>query len=173
MQEAETGLEKIYALLERLTQFVGSHTIRNDVGVAGEFWARFCEAMDDDFNTARAIGFVFDSVRQANRVLDNMGKSDSFEDKETLHSLYADLMRAGEILGLGTEAPSEFFDQKKARSLGDEGVDESLIEKLIDERLQARKEKDWARADQVRDQLTAMNIVLEDRAEGTVWKVKN
>ncbi|MBW2194645.1 MAG: cysteine--tRNA ligase, partial [Deltaproteobacteria bacterium] len=61
----------------------------------------------------------------------------------------------------------------KARSLGDEGVDETLIEKLVAERLQARKEKDWAKADQVRDRLTAMNIVLEDRSEGTVWKVKN
>ncbi|MBW2194872.1 MAG: cysteine--tRNA ligase, partial [Deltaproteobacteria bacterium] len=106
--------------------------------------------MDDDFNTARAIGFMFDSVRQANRVLDNMGKSDSFQDTEMLYSLYADLMRAGKILGLGTETPSEFFEQKKARSLGDEGVDETLIEKLVAERLQARKEKDWAKADQVR-----------------------
>jgi len=173
MQEAEAGLDKIYASLERLTQFVGSHTIRSDAGVVGEFWTRFCEAMDDDFNTARAIGFMFDSVRQANRVLDNMGKSDSFQDKEMLYSLFADLMRAGKILGLGTEAPSEFFAQKKARSLGDEGVDETLIEKLVAERLQARKEKDWAKADQVRDRLTAMNIVLEDRSEGTVWKMKN
>ena len=173
MREAEVGLEKIYVLLERITQFAGSHTIRSDAGVASQFWTHFCEAMDDDFNTARAIGFMFDSVRQANRILDNMGKNNSFQDKEMLHFLYADLIRAGKILGLGTEMPSEFFRQKKAKKLGDEGVDEALIEKLIADRVQARKEKDWARADQVREQLVAMNIILEDRPEGTVWKVKN
>jgi cysteinyl-tRNA synthetase len=81
-------------------------------------------------------------------------------------------MRAGAVLGVGTEPPSHFFAQKKAKALASEAIDEALVESLIAERLQAREQKDWERADQIRSELSAMNIVLEDRPEGTTWKLK-
>ncbi len=173
MKEAETGLQKIYVLLDRIAQSVGPQEGRADKNAPGDLWDRFCEVMDDDFNTARAVGLVFDSVRRLNRVLDDMDGSGDSKDGEVLQSERADLMRVGEVLGIATEMPEEFFARKKARVLKGDGVDEALVERLIAERVQARENKDWALADQVRDQLAAMNIVLEDRQEGTVWKVKS
>ncbi|NVM56964.1 MAG: cysteine--tRNA ligase, partial [Desulfobacterales bacterium] len=87
-------------------------------------------------------------------------------------SVRADMMRLGGVLGIGSEAPSHFFEHKKGRALQREAIDQALVERLIAERAQARRQKDWARADQIRQQLAAMNVVLEDRPEGTIWKVR-
>ena len=82
-------------------------------------------------------------------------------------------MRIGGVLGIGTESPSHFFEHKKAKALESEAINAALVESLIAERLQARQQKDWERADRIRSELSAMNIVLEDRQEGTTWKVKS
>ncbi|MDY6951877.1 MAG: cysteine--tRNA ligase, partial [Thermodesulfobacteriota bacterium] len=68
--------------------------------------------------------------------------------------------------------PSDFFEHRKFSALEREAIDHALVERLISERTQAREEKDWARADEIREELSAMNIVIEDRPEGTVWKAK-
>jgi cysteinyl-tRNA synthetase len=172
MADAEAGLEKIYALLQRVACSTGGDAPDPDQQRPGDFWAGFCEAMDDDFNTARAIGLIFDTVRGLNRVMDDMGGGGTSETRARLESGRADLMRAGAVLGVGTEPPSHFFAQKKAKALESEAIDEALVESLIAERLQAREQKDWKRADQIRSELSAMNIVLEDRPEGTTWKLK-
>jgi len=172
MGEAETGLEKIYSLLERMEQSIGANGLDFDKQEPGDLWKRFCEAMNDDFNTARALGIVFDAVRRMNRVMDNWAEAGSGEDLTVLRSLRADLRRVGAVLGIVTEAPSEFFAERKAKALQDVAIDEALVERLIAEREEARQQKDWARADEIRDELAAMHIVLEDRPEGTIWKAK-
>ncbi|MHC4266778.1 MAG: CysS/YqeB C-terminal domain-containing protein, partial [Planctomycetota bacterium] len=65
----------------------------------------------------------------------------------------------------------QFFEQRQARLLKRKGIDTALVESLIAERVQARQEKDWAKADRIRDELSAMDILIEDRADGTIWKV--
>ncbi|MCK4791981.1 MAG: cysteine--tRNA ligase [Desulfobacteraceae bacterium] len=172
MTEAETGLEKIYALLGRMAQSIGIDAPDLDEEEPGDLWVRCCEAMDDDFNTARAVGLVFDTVRRLNRVMDDTGEKGEALDQAMLRSVRADLVRVGEVLGIGTESPSHFFEQKKAKALEDETIDETLVEGLVAERIEARQQKDWARADRIRDQLAAMNIVLEDRQDRTIWKIK-
>jgi cysteinyl-tRNA synthetase len=173
MAEAEAGLEKIYALLQRIARCTGGDTPDPDHQGPGDLWGGFCEAMDDDFNTARAIGLVFDSVRGLNRVMDDSVGGGSSETRARLQSGRADLMRIGGVLGIGTESPSHFFEHKKAKALESEAINAALVESLIAERLQARQQKDWERADRIRSELSAMNIVLEDRQEGTTWKVKS
>jgi cysteinyl-tRNA synthetase len=172
MIEAETGLEKIYAFLERITQSAGPDTEDHDQQEPGKLWERFCETMDDDFNTARAMGLVFDTLRQLNRIMDEGTDAANGKKRARLESVRADLKRVGLVLGIGTEAPSYFFEQKKAKALEREAIDKALVERLITERVQARQQKNWAWADQIRGELAAMNIVLEDRPEGTVWKAK-
>jgi cysteinyl-tRNA synthetase len=129
--------------------------------------------MDDDFNTARAIGLMFDTVRGLNRVMDDMAGEGTSETRARLQSGRADLTRVGGVLGIGTELPSYFFEQRKARALENEAIDAGLVESLIAERLQARQQKDWERADRIRSELSAMNIVLEDGPGETTWKVKS
>ena len=170
MAEAEAGLEKIYALLHRINRSIGEAAPDPFQEKPGSLWDDFCRAMDDDFNTARAIGLMFDTVRRLNRVMDDM--TGTPKARERLQSGRSDLMRVGGVLGIGTEVPSSFFEQQKTRALENVAVDEALVEDLIAERLQARQEKDWERADRIRSELSAMNIVLEDRPEGTTWKVK-
>jgi cysteinyl-tRNA synthetase len=128
--------------------------------------------MDDDFNTARGIGLVFEAVRQLNRFMDDIGGKPGPQDQDRLVSTRADLMRTASILGILTEAPSQLFEQRRADVLKRQGIDIALVERLIAERSRARQQKDWAAADRIRDELSAMDILIEDREEGTTWKVK-
>jgi cysteinyl-tRNA synthetase len=170
MTEAATGLEKIYALLGRLDEALEAFDTGKDDS-PGPVWSSFCEAMNDDFNTARGIGIIFETVRETNRLMDDMPGNPGERDLAGLALVRAELRRIGGVLGILRETPSQFFAEKKADRLEQEGMDEAAIERLIAERAQARKNKDWARADEIRDELSAMNILIEDRPEGTIWRV--
>ena len=172
MVEADAGLEKIYALLQRIGEYLARCEPGDDMQGTGALWESFCRAMDDDFNTARGVGLVFETVRQLNRLMDDISGKPGQEDQARLISTRADLMRMGGVLGILTEAPSQFFEQRQADVLQRKGIDIALVERLIAERVRAREQKDWAAADRIRDELSAMDILIEDRAEGTTWKVK-
>lgn len=167
MDEADSGLDKIYALTERVRTVTGQ--IPGGENTAGESWNRFAEAMDDDFNTAKGIGVLFETVRQINRILDENRLSP--EMRQSLLSETGDILKMGGILGILTESPQAYFEKKKMKGLADISADSALIDRMIQERKEARKTKNWAKADQIRKQLDEMNIVLEDRPEGTFWKI--
>jgi cysteinyl-tRNA synthetase len=170
MDEASAGLDKIYALLERA---------ENDFGSLAEddspqkYWDLFCEAMDDDFNTARGIGVLFDAVRTINRLLDQNKESALPDIKATIGSYRADLLKIGSILGILTESPKAYFDKKKSAAVDKKSIDTAMIDQMIKEREQARKAKDFSKADEIRKELENMNVLLEDRPDGTVWKIKD
>jgi len=166
LEEAKMGLDKIYALLERNEKMMD---LKPDQNVEpGECWQRFCEAMDDDFNSARSIGILFETVRSTNRFLDQ--KKLSGETKKTIQSNHSDILRIGNVLGLLMEQPKVYFEKKQTRVLEQKSIDPDVIDKMIKQRDEARKAKNWQKADQIRNKLTDMNIILEDRAEGTIWK---
>jgi cysteinyl-tRNA synthetase len=169
MDEAGTGLEKIYALLERIEEKIG--LLDQDLG-SGDCWQRFCEAMDDDFNSARGIGIIFETVRSINRLLDQHQDDLSLETKKTIQSDQSDMLRIGNILGILAEAPKAYFNKKRSRDLEEQSIDPDVIDKMIEGRAAARKAKKWEVADQIKKQLADMNIIVEDRPDGTVWKVK-
>ncbi len=106
--------------------------------------------MDDDFNTADAISAVFELVKYAN------SNSSSDNTKEYIEHLLKRIIVLTDILGLIVEQKEEILD--------------SDIEALILQRQQARKEKNFARADEIREELLSKNIVLEDTREGVRWK---
>jgi len=170
MDEADSGLDKIYSLLERVETLTGQTPGRESES-DGESWKRFAEAMNDDFNTAKGIGVLFETVRNTNRILDENTISLSPEMRKSVLSEHSDILKIGSILGILTESPQAYFEKKKMKGLADSSVDAALIDKMIQERKEARKTKNWAKADQIRKQLEEMNIVLEDRADGTFWKI--
>ncbi len=169
MDEARTGLDKIYALLERLEQRIG---LKSPAEIeTGNCWNHFCEAMDDDFNSARGIGILFDTVRNANRELDKYKESLPLDSEKKLHDDHADILRIGRILGILTESPKTYFDKKRTDALKQQSLDPAAIDKMVQERTEARKSKEWEKADKIRKMLQEMNIIIEDRPDGTIWKV--
>jgi cysteinyl-tRNA synthetase len=127
--------------------------------------SRFREAMDDDCNTARALGVIFETVRELNRALDA-------GETTALAAARSALNAIGGVLGIMNEEPTQFLEQRKQRGLQRSALTPEAIEQLIAERLAARKTRDFKRADAIRAQLAEQGIVLKDSATGTTWTVE-
>jgi cysteinyl-tRNA synthetase len=144
LKEAQVKLDRFYNALAQVDAYVPAAT-NND------YSDRFHAAMDDDFNTPEAIGVLFDLVREVNKA-----------EGEKKFALGAQLRELGAILGCLQLPPEEFL-----QSGGD--VDVEYIETMIQKRIDAKKAKDFATADGVRDELLAQGITLRDGPEGTSW----
>lgn len=172
LKDAVSGLNKIYALLRRIEEKYGKiPTTEKKLGNS-DYWKRFCEAMDDDFNTAAGIGILFEAVRDNNRLLDGNNPTADPQMETRVLGLGAEMLRMGRILGILLMPPEVYFESKRTQSLQRRPMNPEQIEKMIAERKAARKEKDWAKADRIRTELEKMDVVLEDRADETIWKVK-
>jgi len=171
MDEARTSLDKIYGLLLRIENILKNDSTQKS-HLSGDYWKRFCAAMDDDFNTARGIGILFDAVRHLNRLLDEE-KNLPLEIKQAIITGRNDILKMGSILGIFYEAPALYFEKMQARAIHAQSIDPEMVEEMINRRYEARKAKDWKKADHIRQQLSDMNITLEDRPEGTVWKIES
>ncbi|MBG2803010.1 cysteine--tRNA ligase [Proteus sp. WDL240414] len=155
LKQARTALERLYTSLRG--------TDANAQPVGGEvFEAQFIDAMNDDFNTPEAYSVLFDLAREVNRL-----KS---VDMNAANGLAAVLRKLAKVLGLLEQEPEHFL-QSGAKA--DDAGEVEKIESLIQQRNDARKNKDWAAADVARDALTAMGIVLEDGPQGTAWRRNN
>lgn len=157
MEASKNGLERIITSVEKLKELQGkvsgdalTETEQENQKTVNELIAKFEAAMDDDFNTADAVSAIFELVKLANSTA-NEESSKAYVDllKETISKL-------SDVLGIITERKAEVLD--------------SEIEELIAARQQARKEKNFARADEIRQQLLDMGIILEDTREGVKWK---
>jgi len=171
MDEAVVALDRIYALLKRVEDRIGSPDASGPANGSTEYWERFRAAMDDDFNTARGIGVIFDAVHELNRLLDEHGREMPPTLAQKTRAVHKDLLVMGDSLGILSEPPGAYFQTKKDRVLQEKSIDAARIESLIRERTEARKSKDWQKADRIRKELADMNILLEDRPKGTVWKI--
>jgi cysteinyl-tRNA synthetase len=171
MDEARKGLDKMYALFLRVGNTIGLES--NQDIETGDCWQQFCEAMNDDFNSAQGIGIIFDTVRTVNRLLDQYKNGGADQTKKTIQCGLEDIRRTGNILGILLEKPDEYFDKKQKQVLEQKSIDPDRIAIMIEERNAARKAKDWEKADQIRNQLAEMDVTIEDRPEGTVWKINN
>ncbi|HVV67872.1 MAG TPA: cysteine--tRNA ligase [Gammaproteobacteria bacterium] len=150
LASAEAALRRLYTSLRGLPVVPES-----DGGE--EFISRFHAAMDDDFNSPLAFSVLFDLAREINRLRD---ESQIVEAAK----LAALLKKLADIFGILKEDPVEFLQSGVADS------EASEIERLIALRNTARQNKQWAEADRLRDQLLAMHVLLEDTAEGTIWR---
>jgi cysteinyl-tRNA synthetase len=166
MHEVAMGLDRIYGFLERL-EALGIHS---ESGKDGPLWQAFSDAMNDDFNSAKGLAAVFETVKKGNKALDQVQDRPDDEAKAVLKQIRSDIAAIAGILGFFQETPSDWFAAKKDKGISDMAVDPETVEALIAERTRARKDKNFARADEIRDQLQEMNIILEDGAAGTTWR---
>lgn len=174
LNETEISLDRVYSTLSRIDDFL-SRDFTSDEPIKVDFESvllrikdSFEEAMDDDFNTALAIGHVFEFIKEINRFLDLRPKGRA--TKNLLMKSKELLKTFGNILNLFQRTPSEWYrDLLKIKRIP---LSVSEIEKKIEERRIARQNKDWAIADSIRKELESLGIILEDKKEGTSWKIK-
>ncbi|GAE31466.1 cysteine--tRNA ligase [Alkalihalobacillus hemicellulosilyticus] len=155
LEGAKNGLERlktaVSAIEHRLDKSADLGEQGNWIEKIDQLKQRFIVEMDDDFNSANAISIMFDLAKEANRYLREEQTS-----KEILSRFFEQLKEFADVLGLSLQDQSELLD--------------SEIEKLIEKRNRARKEKDFSLADEIRDQLKEQGIILEDTPQGVRWK---
>jgi cysteinyl-tRNA synthetase len=133
--------------------------------------SRFRAEMDDDFNTAGALGEMFRAATVLNRWIDEGASVRSAEGRKVLMAFRRDLQEVGDVLGVFQEDPLGWFRRiRTAEQPGEGGFSDETIEERVGQREAARKAKDWAAADRIRDELASQGIVLEDTRDGTIWK---
>ncbi|KAF7787678.1 cysteinyl-tRNA synthetase [Pseudoalteromonas rubra] len=149
LEQARSSLERIYTALR------GVELVETELA-GNPFVARFEAAMNDDFNTPEALPVIFELAKEVNLLKDSDAKAAGE------HAFI--LVKLAEVLGIAQQDPEAFLH-------GDQDEDEvAKIEALIEQRKNARADKDWAAADAARDALTAMGVVLEDSAGKTTWR---
>ena len=185
LAEARMGMERFYATLK---------AVKGALAACGDFSAvtmerlsgkdrdifekiaslpdRFKEAMDDDFNTPRAVGYIFDTVRLINGYMSEEKFSVSAEACLILDKAGRVIAEVGGVLGLFLDDPDDYFMQDRNREAAKQGLDVHEIDRLIEERRAARLAKDWKRADEIRNLLAEKKIILKDTPAGTSWKIE-
>jgi cysteinyl-tRNA synthetase len=155
LQYSQDAIKQCYSALERF--YVALRSLPEAEATANsDFEKRFIEAMDDDFNAAIAISVLFDLAHEIQRLRE--------KDMTAAAQHAALLKKLGNVLGILETNPETFLKSGKQ-------VDVAKVEALIAARNEARAKKDWAMADKIRAELTEMSVVLEDTAQGPVWKV--
>ena len=151
LQGAKTALTRLYMTLKDLPPVMEA--------AAGDYATRFMAAMDDDFNTSGALAVLFDLARDINKLRDEQAAV------ATIAPLVGALRRLGGILGLLQREPQEFLHADSA-----DGLSTAQIEALIAQRTQARKNKNWAESDRIRDELKTKGVILEDSGGQSTWR---
>ena len=181
LTEAKVGLDRFYAVLRDLdeiklldkgsaAQSLGEKRLVTELQ---EFPEKFTAAMDDDFNTAAALGHLYVLTRSLNALVDQKKKFPTFQIAEGTVALAREQFQMVEnIFGLFRESPQAYFERQKERGIVSAGIAPDEIEGLIKERELARKSKDFKKADEVRKQLEEKGILLKDTPQGTEWTTK-
>ena len=177
LREAESSIDRYYSTVIRIDDFLskredGDQELSRAGTIFSEFLAvflhKFEEAMDDDFNTALAIGHIFELIRETNRFLDS--KPSGAKSREFLAHTKEQLMKVGTTLNIFNRTPREWY--VSIMKIRKTGLTEQEIVDKINARLDARQKKDWHSADAIRKELEEKGIILEDKKDRTDWKVR-
>ena len=179
LKEAQVSLDRLYSLLKDFKDMMddgenSSSPFEKEVhGQIRDLPEMFEKAMDDDFNTASALGVLHQVTRTLNGVLAEAKKS----GEGTLPPALCDealktFTAMGSTLGILISDPKDYFRKKQEEGMKGVAMSEEEIHRCIEERKAAREKKNWKKADQIREELFNQGILLEDTSQGTMWKVK-
>ncbi len=178
MEEAEKGLRRIYAALAQVHAELDQPKSWNkgplpkeiDAELA-DLTAKWREAMEDDLNTAAALGHVFGLVRLAGRVLENKGWRKLEGGKALLEKTLALMGEWGGVLGLFDRDPAAFLAELRTSRAARKGIEAATVDELLAARAAARAAKDFAGSDAIRGQLAEMGVEVKDTPAGQEWDV--
>ncbi|OHE57509.1 MAG: cysteine--tRNA ligase [Thermodesulfovibrio sp. RBG_19FT_COMBO_42_12] len=177
LREAESSIDRYYSTIVRINDFLlKKEEAKEGFSNAGKFFEglilsfkeKLEEALDDDFNTALALGHIFELIRESNRFLDN--KPSGLKDRELLLKTKELLFEAGNILNIFNRTPDEWY--RSLMNIRKVGLSEKDIFDKIKERQDARQRKDWRLSDTIRKELEEKGVILEDKKDRTDWKIK-
>lgn len=178
LQETEKGIKRIYQTKYQVSQVLKNKSttdaslpedIEQEVAPILQEWL---EPMQDDLNTAATLGNCFNLVRLANRILEDKTYRKSSRAQVILSHILDSLNKAGSVLGLFEQDSAEFLEKLRWTKAKRSNIDISWVEEKIRNREEARKTKDFQRADQIREELGNLGIKLQDTPSGTIWDVE-
>ncbi len=181
MKEAELALYRCYSALSQAGAVIQSQVKkkrplsnehRESIKVLDELEMHFDRAMDDDFNTAMATGYLFEAVRALNRLSQEFKNRPTVLLKEPMIKAVRAIEACGKRIGIFNQEPEAFLRQRDIEALAELGMTEEQVLEAISRRKVARQKKDWATADAIRDELAQKGIILMDGPSGTTWTIK-
>ncbi len=177
LETADRRLEYFYLTLQRIDTFLASNPGDDNVGnidKAAVGWLDSVrDALADDFNSPVAIAIMGDAAKLANKFLDS-GKGINKDDRRrTLASVAENLRDVGHALGVFENGPSVYLSERRARLVKRHSINVARVQELLAERTTARADKNFARADEIRGELTALNVEMFDAPGGTDWRVRD
>jgi cysteinyl-tRNA synthetase len=177
LEEAEKGIRRVYAAIGQMREFLqkakwSKAQLPEDIGSElKSLEEKWDAAMEDDLNTAAALGYVFSAVRLAGRVAEDKAMRKSEGARDLWQRILDDLAGWDEVLGVFHRDPDQFLAELRDTRASRKGIDIAAVQAKLDERLEARKNKDFARSDALRDELAALGADVKDTPAGQVWDV--
>ncbi len=172
--EAESRLEYLYSTKLRFAQLPASRVVEQPGEVPaeiGDFGARLAQVLDDDMNTAQAVGHLAQLLKAVNEACDAALVKKGKMTKRLYDAASIALDRVAQVLGLGEDEPEAFLRRVRDRRAASRGIDGRWVEDCIVRRQQARQARDFAAADGVRDELAQKGVELFDTPDGTTWRL--
>jgi cysteinyl-tRNA synthetase len=166
--ETERRLGYLYETLDKVDRLAAG---ASPAGEGGALVEDARKALDDDFNAPQVLGVLAEAFTAANALADRKGKK-APEEKAKLAAFARDVREVAATLGVLRRPPAEALLALRSRAAARRGIDPAAVEAKLAERAEARKGKDFARSDAIRDELLAMGVALMDGPQGTTWKVE-
>ena len=186
LNESRAGLIRCYTTLQQLKEIAGTPASsvaiqanekslsrqKDYINRLGELMEKFDAALDDDFNTAQGLGYVFDAIRLINNFVTAERNIMAVSKSAVLQEAKKAFEHFGAVLGIFQDDPDHFFLTDKEMESCKRGLDVLEIENLIKARQKARISQDWAKADEIRSKLAGLHIVLKDSKDNTTWSIE-
>jgi cysteinyl-tRNA synthetase len=177
MDETEKAQKRVYQTLAESRALLDANSWKNTpfpaeiAAEARKLEAAFAESLEDDLNTASALGHIFALVRLARHVLEDKKLRSSEGAREFFAALLLNAQTWRDVLGLFGGNSDSFFQELRTRQLARKRLDPSAVDALLEKRKTARRNKDFSASDALRDELFALGVEVRDTPEGQVWDI--
>ena len=177
MEEAEKGVRRIYATLAQIklelerSKWSNMELPDEMITEYQGYRAQWALSMEDDLNTAAALGHIFGAMRLAGRIAEDKQLKKSQGAKNLWALLLEDMTRWAQVLGVFEREPSEFLQELRSSRAMRKDIDVDKVEALLTARQEARKAKDFDKADAVRAELSTLGVEVKDTPNGADWDV--